>query len=96
MRVCILTCVCVCVGADPAELENMRDALEEAQRWNASLQARLGQIQSRGGGVGQANDMGMMYTCATGKSWSPDAPRGLKGGRSVTCRHSSVQIKHVD
>ncbi|KAF5893823.1 myomegalin-like isoform X6, partial [Clarias magur] len=43
-------------GADPAELENMRDALEEAQRWNASLQARLGQIQSRGGGVGQAND----------------------------------------
>ncbi|XP_053505270.1 CDK5 regulatory subunit-associated protein 2 isoform X8 [Ictalurus furcatus] len=44
-------------GADPAELENMRDALEEAQRWNASLQARLGQIQSRGGGVGQANDM---------------------------------------
>ncbi|KAF4076987.1 hypothetical protein AMELA_G00202890 [Ameiurus melas] len=44
-------------GADPAELENMRDALEEAQRWNASLQARLGQIQSRGGGVGQANDV---------------------------------------
>ncbi|XP_060791643.1 CDK5 regulatory subunit-associated protein 2 isoform X2 [Neoarius graeffei] len=44
-------------GADPTELENMRDALEEAQRWNASLQARLGQIQSRGGGVGQANDM---------------------------------------
>ncbi|MCJ8741063.1 hypothetical protein PDJAM_G00066390 [Pangasius djambal] len=44
-------------GVDPAELENMRDALEEAQRWNASLQARLGQIQSRGGGVGQANDM---------------------------------------
>ncbi|XP_036444694.1 myomegalin-like isoform X2 [Colossoma macropomum] len=43
-------------GADPAELESMRDALEEAQRWNASLQARLGQIQSRGGGVGQAND----------------------------------------
>ncbi|XP_072517489.1 CDK5 regulatory subunit-associated protein 2 isoform X2 [Salminus brasiliensis] len=43
-------------GADPAELESMRDALEEAQRWNSSLQARLGQIQSRGGGVGQAND----------------------------------------
>ncbi|XP_017540970.1 CDK5 regulatory subunit-associated protein 2 isoform X3 [Pygocentrus nattereri] len=43
-------------GADPAELESMRDALEEAHRWNASLQARLGQIQSRGGGVGQAND----------------------------------------
>ncbi|XP_076836764.1 CDK5 regulatory subunit-associated protein 2 isoform X2 [Brachyhypopomus gauderio] len=43
-------------GADPAELESMRDALEEAQRWNTSLQARLGQIQSRGGGVGQAND----------------------------------------
>ncbi|XP_058270947.1 CDK5 regulatory subunit-associated protein 2 isoform X3 [Hemibagrus wyckioides] len=44
-------------GVDPAELANMRDALEEAQRWNTSLQARLGQIQSRGGGVGQANDM---------------------------------------
>lgn len=41
---------------DPAKLKRMRDALEEAQRWNASLQARLGQIQSRGGGVGQAND----------------------------------------
>ena len=47
-----------CIGADPEELESMRDALEEAKRWNASLQARLGQIQSRGGGVGQANDSG--------------------------------------
>lgn len=54
------------LGVDPAELENMRDALEEAQRWNTSLQARLGQIQSRGGGVGQANDMGMYtYTQTT-------------------------------
>ncbi|XP_016146456.1 myomegalin-like [Sinocyclocheilus grahami] len=43
-------------GSNPSELESMRDALEEAQRWNASLQARLGQIQNRGGGVGQAND----------------------------------------
>uniref|UniRef100_A0A8C1BFP6 CDK5 regulatory subunit associated protein 2 n=1 Tax=Cyprinus carpio carpio TaxID=630221 RepID=A0A8C1BFP6_CYPCA len=43
-------------GSNPLELESMRDALEEAQRWNASLQARLGQIQNRGGGVGQAND----------------------------------------
>uniref|UniRef100_A0A8C1PC53 CDK5 regulatory subunit associated protein 2 n=1 Tax=Cyprinus carpio TaxID=7962 RepID=A0A8C1PC53_CYPCA len=43
-------------GSNPLELESMRDALEEAQRWNVSLQARLGQIQNRGGGVGQAND----------------------------------------
>ncbi|XP_016404095.1 myomegalin-like isoform X3 [Sinocyclocheilus rhinocerous] len=43
-------------GSNPSELESMRDALEESQRWNASLQARLGQIQNRGGGVGQAND----------------------------------------
>ncbi|XP_073727650.1 CDK5 regulatory subunit-associated protein 2 isoform X4 [Misgurnus anguillicaudatus] len=43
-------------GSNPSELASMRDALEEAQRWNASLQARLGQIQNRGGGVGQAND----------------------------------------
>ncbi|KAI7795827.1 myomegalin [Triplophysa rosa] len=43
-------------GSNPSELESVRDALEEAQRWNASLQARLGQIQNRGGGVGQAND----------------------------------------
>ncbi|XDV38204.1 hypothetical protein PO909_007662 [Leuciscus waleckii] len=43
-------------GSNPSELESMRDALEEAQRWNTSLQARLGQIQNRGGGVGQAND----------------------------------------
>ncbi|XP_026091054.1 CDK5 regulatory subunit-associated protein 2-like isoform X3 [Carassius auratus] len=43
-------------GSNPSELESMRVALEEAQRWNASLQARLGQIQNRGGGVGQANE----------------------------------------
>ncbi|KAG1926239.1 CDK5 regulatory subunit-associated protein 2 isoform X5 [Pimephales promelas] len=43
-------------GSNPSELESMRNALEEAQRWNTSLQARLGQIQNRGGGVGQAND----------------------------------------
>lgn len=48
----------VCAGSNPSELESMRDALEEAQRWNTSLQARLGQIQNRGGGVGQANDSG--------------------------------------
>lgn len=34
----------------------MRHQLEDAQRWNASLQARLGAIQSRGGGVGGAKD----------------------------------------
>ena len=43
---------------DPKELESMRHQLEDAQRWNASLQARLGAIQSRGGGVGGANDGG--------------------------------------
>ncbi|XP_073790416.1 CDK5 regulatory subunit-associated protein 2 isoform X37 [Danio rerio] len=43
-------------GSNPSELQTLRDALEEAQRWNVSLQARLGQIQNRGGGVGQAND----------------------------------------
>ncbi|XP_029920528.1 CDK5 regulatory subunit-associated protein 2 isoform X2 [Myripristis murdjan] len=43
---------------DPKELESMRHQLEDAQRWNASLQARLGAIQNRGGGVGGANDSG--------------------------------------
>ncbi|XP_016894041.1 CDK5 regulatory subunit-associated protein 2 isoform X4 [Cynoglossus semilaevis] len=43
---------------DPKELESMRHQLEDAQRWNASLQARLGAIQNRGGGVGGANDVG--------------------------------------
>ncbi|XP_056302871.1 CDK5 regulatory subunit-associated protein 2 isoform X2 [Danio aesculapii] len=43
-------------GSNPSELQTLRDALEEAHRWNVSLQARLGQIQNRGGGVGQAND----------------------------------------
>ncbi|XP_010783817.1 myomegalin-like [Notothenia coriiceps] len=43
---------------DPKELESMRHQLEDAQRWNASLQARLGAIQSRGGGVGGASDGG--------------------------------------
>ncbi|XP_014852641.1 PREDICTED: myomegalin-like isoform X3 [Poecilia mexicana] len=37
---------------DPKELESMRHQLEDAQRWNASLQVRLGAIQNRGGGVG--------------------------------------------
>lgn len=55
---CVCMCVtslCVCSGVDlvdPKELESMRHQLEDAQRWNASLQARLGAIQSRGGGVG--------------------------------------------
>ncbi|XP_032395606.1 CDK5 regulatory subunit-associated protein 2 isoform X2 [Etheostoma spectabile] len=43
---------------DPKELESMRHQLEDAQRWNASLQARLGAIQNRGGGVGGTNDGG--------------------------------------
>ncbi|XP_027138012.1 CDK5 regulatory subunit-associated protein 2 isoform X6 [Larimichthys crocea] len=43
---------------DPKELESMRHQLEDAQRWNTSLQARLGAIQNRGGGVGGANDGG--------------------------------------
>ncbi|XP_037547677.1 CDK5 regulatory subunit-associated protein 2 [Nematolebias whitei] len=43
---------------DPKELESVRHQLEDAQRWNASLQARLGAIQNRGGGVGGANDSG--------------------------------------
>lgn len=42
----------------PKELESMKHQLEEAQRWNASLQARLGAIQNRGGGVGGAKDSG--------------------------------------
>uniref|UniRef100_A0A0S7EWZ7 PPUP6987 n=1 Tax=Poeciliopsis prolifica TaxID=188132 RepID=A0A0S7EWZ7_9TELE len=41
---------------DPKELESMRHQLEDAQRWNASLQARLGAIQNRGGGVGGTSD----------------------------------------
>uniref|UniRef100_A0A672HT79 CDK5 regulatory subunit associated protein 2 n=1 Tax=Salarias fasciatus TaxID=181472 RepID=A0A672HT79_SALFA len=41
---------------DPTELESVRHQLEDAQRWNTSLQARLGAIQNRGGGVGGAND----------------------------------------
>ncbi|XP_034565146.1 CDK5 regulatory subunit-associated protein 2 isoform X4 [Notolabrus celidotus] len=44
--------------SDPKELESVRHQLEDAQRWNASLQARLGAIQNRGGGVGGANDGG--------------------------------------
>lgn len=51
-------CIYMCAGSNPSELESMRDALEEAHRWNTSLQERLGQIQNRGGGVGQANDSG--------------------------------------
>ncbi|KAM6901049.1 CDK5 regulatory subunit-associated protein 2 [Lycodopsis pacificus] len=43
---------------DPKELQSMRHQLEDAQRWNASLQARLGAIQNRGGGVGGDNDGG--------------------------------------
>uniref|UniRef100_A0A3B3XX67 Uncharacterized protein n=1 Tax=Poecilia mexicana TaxID=48701 RepID=A0A3B3XX67_9TELE len=39
-----------------AELESMRHQLEDAQRWNASLQVRLGAIQNRGGGVGGTSE----------------------------------------
>ncbi|KAJ3598439.1 hypothetical protein NHX12_001949 [Muraenolepis orangiensis] len=45
-----------------AELESMRHQLEDAQRWNASLQARLGAIQNRAGGVGGADDTGDTLT----------------------------------
>ncbi|KAL0965156.1 hypothetical protein UPYG_G00277500 [Umbra pygmaea] len=41
---------------DPRELQSVRHQLEDAQRWNASLQARLGAMQNRGGGVGANND----------------------------------------
>uniref|UniRef100_A0A3Q3Q9E1 Uncharacterized protein n=1 Tax=Monopterus albus TaxID=43700 RepID=A0A3Q3Q9E1_MONAL len=37
---------------------SIRHQLEDAQRWNASLQARLGAIQNRGGGVGGTSDGG--------------------------------------
>ncbi|XP_061912817.1 CDK5 regulatory subunit-associated protein 2 isoform X8 [Entelurus aequoreus] len=45
-------------AVDPKELESVRHQLEDAQRWNSSLQARLGAIQDRGGGVGGAKDCG--------------------------------------
>ncbi|XP_028318007.1 CDK5 regulatory subunit-associated protein 2 isoform X2 [Gouania willdenowi] len=41
---------------DPNEMESLRNQLEDAHRWNTSLQARLGEIQNRGGGVGGAKD----------------------------------------
>ncbi|XP_056288034.1 CDK5 regulatory subunit-associated protein 2 isoform X2 [Pseudoliparis swirei] len=47
---------------NPKELQSMRHQLEDAQRWNASLQARLGAIQNRGGGVGGANDGGDTFS----------------------------------
>ncbi|XP_061764180.1 CDK5 regulatory subunit-associated protein 2 isoform X2 [Nerophis ophidion] len=43
-------------AVDPKELESVRHQLEDAQRWNTSLQTRLGAIQDRGGGVGGAKD----------------------------------------
>ncbi|KAM8871347.1 CDK5 regulatory subunit-associated protein 2 [Synchiropus picturatus] len=45
-------------GPDVKELERLRHQLEDAHRWNVSLQARLGAIQNRDGGVGRANDTG--------------------------------------
>lgn len=48
-----LVCLYPGVGqVDPKELESMRHQLEDAHRWNASLHARLGAIQNRGGGDG--------------------------------------------
>ncbi|XP_064420348.1 CDK5 regulatory subunit-associated protein 2 isoform X3 [Latimeria chalumnae] len=44
------------LDTDLSEVETLRYQLEETQRWNASLQARLGQIQARCGGVGAANE----------------------------------------
>lgn len=60
---CVVFCNPLCIVSgmdliDPKELESIRHQLEDAQRWNASLQARLGAIQNRGGGVGGANDGG--------------------------------------
>lgn len=46
---------------DPKELESVRQQLEDAQRWNVSLQSRLGAIQNRGGGVGGTSDTGKVF-----------------------------------
>eukprot|EP00062_Callorhinchus_milii_P017176 gi/632969256/ref/XP_007900989.1/ PREDICTED: myomegalin-like isoform X3 [Callorhinchus milii] len=48
--------------ADLREMEALRHQLEDSQRWNASLQTRFGQMQTRGGGVGAANDSGDTFT----------------------------------
>ncbi|XP_078282588.1 CDK5 regulatory subunit-associated protein 2 isoform X3 [Rhinoraja longicauda] len=47
---------------DFGETESLRHQLEDAQRWNVSLQSRLGQMQARAGGVGAANDSGNTFT----------------------------------
>ncbi|XP_067825752.1 myomegalin-like isoform X3 [Heptranchias perlo] len=48
--------------ADFKEIEALRHQLEDTQRWNVSLQSRLGQKQARAGGVGAANDSGDTFT----------------------------------
>ncbi|XP_032905294.1 myomegalin-like isoform X3 [Amblyraja radiata] len=47
---------------DFGEIESLRHQLEDAQRWNVSLQSRLGQMHARAGGVGAANDSGNTFT----------------------------------
>ncbi|XP_051893084.1 CDK5 regulatory subunit-associated protein 2 isoform X3 [Pristis pectinata] len=47
---------------DFSEMECLRHQLEDARRWNVSLQSRLGQMQARAGGVGAANDLGNTFT----------------------------------
>ncbi|XP_041095597.1 myomegalin-like isoform X3 [Polyodon spathula] len=47
---------------DPREVETLKHQLEDAQRWNTSLQARLGEIQGRGGGVGGTNDTSDIFS----------------------------------
>uniref|UniRef100_UPI00398EAB2A CDK5 regulatory subunit-associated protein 2 isoform X3 n=1 Tax=Pristiophorus japonicus TaxID=55135 RepID=UPI00398EAB2A len=43
---------------DFGDIEALRHQLEDTQRWNVSLQSRLGQMQARADGVGVANDSG--------------------------------------
>ncbi|KAM3874007.1 CDK5 regulatory subunit-associated protein 2 [Diretmus argenteus] len=77
---------------DPKEVESMRNQLEDAQRWNASLQARLGAIQNRGGGVGATNDSDTLSFIGDQTSYmSICIGEGLEEG---LCQLSAQELSH--
>ncbi|XP_046901597.1 CDK5 regulatory subunit-associated protein 2-like isoform X3 [Hypomesus transpacificus] len=84
---------------DPREVESIRHQLEDAHRWNTSLQARLGAIQNRGGGVGATNDTADSMSFAADQTSymsicvGEGEERGLSQLSDEELRHKLVELQ---
>ncbi|MGH0118935.1 UNVERIFIED_CONTAM: hypothetical protein FKN15_054929 [Acipenser sinensis] len=78
---------------DPREMETLKHQLEDAQRWNTSLQARLGKIQGRGGGVGGTHDTFKDQKIQTSPEKERNSKASPQGNRAEHQGNKSSGIK---